>query len=354
MARMIDANANRASEAARTLEDIARFVLNDGPTAKRCKSIRHELVRALWDAGWNRTDLAASRDTAGDVGVAHSQADAHHRSGIVDATSAAGSRLTEALRVIEELLKLSSPAAAAAVERLRYSAYDAEKTLLLAFSQPDADWPLCVLISESVCGGRDWLGVATEAVRGGASCIQLREKDLPDRELLSRAQRLVQAVRPMRACVMINDRPDIARLSEADGVHLGQDDLPVSEARGIVGERLLIGVSCSTIEQAREAVLAGADCLGLGPMFASGTKPRPVLAGLDLVRAVLADPIASRPAHLAISGIDATRAEELAAIGCRGIAVSSAVCGADDPRAAAADTLRLFRAGRAGVPNPPE
>src|SRR4051794_10471359 len=100
----------------------------------------------------------------------------------------------------------------------------------------------------------------------------MREKDLPDRELLERARQLRQWTRQAGVLFIVNDRPDIARLVEADGVHLGQDDLPVREARRILGPDALVGVSTHNLEQVRQAILDGASYLGVGPTFPSKTK----------------------------------------------------------------------------------
>ncbi|MGP1272969.1 MAG: thiamine phosphate synthase [Phycisphaerales bacterium] len=341
-ARLIDANANRAAEAARTLEDAARFLLDDGPLADRFKRIRHTVRRAVHSAGWSEASLLEDRDTARDVGIQNSRADAHQRSTATDLCGAAASRLTEALRVLEETFKLTNPEIARSTEQLRYDAYDAGRRVVLALSRPASHWRVCVLVTEGLCRGGDWLGVAERSVAAGADCVQLREKSLSDRELLTRARALVDAVRPAGGAVIINDRADIAALADADGVHLGQDDLAVHDARTIVGERRLIGVSCSTVSQAVDAAEAGADMLGLGPMFPSTTKTKSRLAGPDLLEHVLAEPRTARLPHVAISGIDARGAAELARLGCRGVAVSSAVCGAEDPAAVVADILAAF------------
>lgn len=341
--RLLDANANRAREAVRLLEDIARFQLADTDLAERAKRLRHGLAEAM--AAFDSLSLLASRDTAGDVGTAISTRREFERAGLPDLAAAAGKRLSEALRVLEEAAKVDHPAAARAIERLRYLGYDIERDVTLALGTGRArQWRLCVLLSEGLCPDGDWLGVAGAAIAGGADCLQLREKSLDDVKLLDRARRLVELARPLGVSVVINDRVDIALASEADGVHLGQNDLPIPEARRLAGGSLLIGVSTATMEQARMAAEAGADCCGCGPMFASTTKAKPNLVGTDYLRAYLADPMTSRVPHLAISGIDANRARELAAIGCRGVAVSSAVCAASDPEAAAREIVSALDA----------
>jgi thiamine-phosphate pyrophosphorylase len=226
------------------------------------------------------------------------------------------------------------------LEGLRYRAYAAEQRLGLALGGGRApQWRLCVLITEVLCRGKPWDSIARAAIAGGADCLQLREKDLPSRQLLTRALALVRLAReagasstppvaPVRPAVIINDRPDIALLAGADGVHLGQEDLAVEDARRLAGSRLLIGISTANMDQARAAARAGADYCGIGPMFATTTKEKPVLSGPAYLREYLADPLTARVPHLAIGGITPQNIGELAAAGCRGVAVSAAVCGA--------------------------
>ncbi|MCA9296065.1 MAG: thiamine phosphate synthase, partial [Phycisphaerales bacterium] len=136
-----------------------------------------------------------------------------------------------------------------------------------------------------------------------------------------------------RTSIIINDRPDIALLSDADGVHLGQHDLGVAEARRIIGHDRIIGVSTATMEQAHRAVHDGADYIGIGPVFPSSTKEKPDLAGLAFIRACAGDDgPAGRIPHLAISGINAGNIDEVVRAGARGVAVSSAICSARDPQ----------------------
>jgi thiamine-phosphate pyrophosphorylase len=203
-----------------------------------------------------------------------------------------------------------------------------------------------VLITESLCK-RPWEDVARAALEAGADCIQLREKELPGRELLARAKRLRELTHAHDASLVINDRPDLALLSEADGLHLGQTDLPLREARRIVGDGMCIGVSATTLAQASDALEAGADSLGLGPMFATRTKPDPggrtdgSLAGPPVVREVLKKHPGTL--HLAIGGITGANIAELREAGAKGIAVSGVVCGADDPGAMARELLEALR-----------
>jgi thiamine-phosphate pyrophosphorylase len=163
--------------------------------------------------------------------------------------------------------------------------------------------------------------------------IQLREKGLADSRLLALAREVRRITRSCGVLFLVNDRPDIALLSEADGVHLGQDDLAIREARRIVGPAALIGVSTHDVEQVRRAVLEGASYIGVGPTFPSRTKEFAAHAGLEFVRQAAAE--TTLPAF-ALGGITPANVAQVVAAGARRIAVSHAVCAAEDPRQAAA------------------
>ncbi|MBX3356833.1 MAG: thiamine phosphate synthase [Phycisphaeraceae bacterium] len=358
--RIIDANLNRAREALRVMEDIARFALDHEPLCRELKGIRHDLHHATSATlGDNPTEVAlyASRDTAGDVGTSVSTAGEGRRDDLRHVAIAAGKRLTEALRSIEECAKLA-PGAGAEFERLRYRSYEADRRLVLAFGCGRArQWRLCVLITESLCTHHSWRDVAEMSIRSGADCIQLREKALPDRKLLDRAAWLVDRAAALsssttgeaRTAIIINDRPDIALLARADGVHLGQDDLPLADARRLA-PGLIIGVSTENLAQARAASEGGADYCALGPMFPTTTKDKPRLAGPAYLGEFLASPLATSRPHLCIGGIGPGNAGTLAAIGCRGVAVSSAVCAAADPAGACRAILASLSADTAAEP----
>lgn len=328
--RILDANANRAREALRVMEEAARFILDHRELSSACKTLRHDLAAALATLG----DLPASRDTPGDVGTTMSTAAETRRGSIAEVAAAAGKRLSEALRALEEYGKLIDADAAGRLEQLRYRGYDLEQRLGLALEHTRCrQWRLCVLLSEALCPRGDWQAVAAAAIEGGADCLQLREKTLDAGPLLRRARALVKLARPRGVSVIVNDRPDVALAAEADGVHLGQSDLPCREVRQLAGGRLLIGVSTSNLDEARQAIAEGASYCGVGPMFATTTKHKDRIAGPAYMRAFV-DELPGVP-HLAIGGITAKNAGPVVAAGACGLAVSSAVCGADDPKTAA-------------------
>ena len=347
---MLDANLNRAREAIRTVEDVARFAWNDARLAEEAKALRHGLQSAI--ATIPAEKLAAARDVAGDVGTSIVGAHEYARLDAAAIAVAAGKRLTEALRVIEEVAKAidpkSDPTMARAIEALRYRAYalDARVTLRAALGSL-RQWRLCVLVTREHCR-LPWDEVVTRAIDGGADAIQVREKNLSTRELIAhvRAVRAIASVRGV--ATIVNDSLDVALAAEAEGVHLGVDDLPVRDARRIAGASLRIGASTHSLDEARAAIDAGADHCGVGAMYASTLKPDLAPSGDRYLRAFLAE--FPHIPHLAIGGINASRARALALAGCRGVAVSSAICAAEDPASVARSIVaQLDEAARAGA-----
>lgn len=326
-ARVLDANFNRSREALRVLEDYCRFVQNDTFLTNEIKAARHELAEA--SKRLPARLLLASRDTLGDVGTSATASGEYQRTTPQDVARINLKRLEESLRSLEEFGKLFGPELARQLETIRYRTYTIER--VMAFNS-DArerlrDARLYVLLTGSQCvASLDW--IIAQAAAGGAGIFQLREKTLPDRELVERAINVRQWTRQANALFIVNDRPDIAKLAEADGVHLGQDDLPVREARRILGPEPLIGVSTHSLDQVRQALRDGADYLGIGPTFPSSTKSFESFPGLAFIREATAE--TSLPAF-ALGGIGPKNVHDAVAAGARRIAVSSCIATADDP-----------------------
>jgi thiamine-phosphate pyrophosphorylase len=340
-ARVLDAAANRAREALRVLEDHCRFVLNDALLSGQLKQLRHNLAAALEQlpAGL----LLTARDTTNDVGTALSTEQEWQRDSLAAVVRANGKRLQEALRSLEEFGKLFRADFAQAVERLRYESYTLERALVLGQDARTrlAECRLYVLVTESLCRA-SLAGTVREACEGGADVIQLREKGMDDRRLLALAREVRRITRQLRTLFIVNDRPDIAVLAEADGVHLGQDDLPIHEARRIVGPAALIGISTHNLDQLRSAVLAGASYLGVGPTFTSPTKDFMALAGLEFVQQAAAE---TTLPFFVLGGVKAENVAQVRAAGGKRIAVSHAVCAAENPRKVAAVLRKEIGAG---------
>lgn len=342
IARLLDAAANRAREALRVLEDYARFVCDDPRLTARLKAFRHELTATL--APLDRGLFLNSRDTPRDVGTQISTAAERRRADPHAVLTANCKRLQEALRSLEEFGKLVEPVAAQRLEQLRYQSYTIERELLVgAIARPQGDLPtrlaaarLYVLVDG--CASTESFGKLVAALLAAkVDVIQLRDKRLDDRTLLARAVLLRKLTTGSRTLFVMNDRPDLAVLSGADGVHLGQEETPAVDARRLVGPRQLVGISTHRIEQARQAAADGADYIGVGPVFESTTKAFPGYPGLELCRAIAAE--IDLPAF-AIGGITIDRLPELLATGIERVAVSAAIVNATDPAAAA----RAFQA----------
>lgn len=353
-ARILDANFNRAREALRALEDVARFALDAAELTESLKRARHALaaVAAALPAG----ELLAAREVAGDVGATIETPCEYVRDDRDSLVRANSARATEALRSIEEQLKCVGRAdLARQVEQLRYDVYRYEPELI-------AGGPRCqrvrtarlhVLITESLCA-RPWTAVAEALIAARCDLIQLREKSLPDREWLARARWLVAAARGSATAIVLNDRPDLARLAEADGVHVGQDDLAVADARRIGGAGRAVGRSTHSAAQVRVALDEKADYIAVGPMHESTTKPGREPAGVALLRDAAAtveqwcrETGRAAPPLVAIGGITPQRVEELLAAGASAVAVSQAVIAATDPAAACAEFIARLDAIRA-------
>jgi thiamine-phosphate pyrophosphorylase len=173
------------------------------------------------------------------------------------------------------------------------------------------------------------------ALRGGVDVVQLREKELPDDELVRAAAPFRRACTLHGALFVLNDRPELVGACGADGVHIGQEDTPLEEARALAGPDRIVGLSATTAAE----LVGDADYFGVGAIFGTPTKPESQPGGLELVRAAAATLCVP---WFAIGGIDLANVAEVAAAGAPGVAVVRAVRDADDPEAAARELRRLF------------
>jgi thiamine-phosphate pyrophosphorylase len=202
---------------------------------------------------------------------------------------------------------------------------------------------LYLVLDRAATAGRDLEDVLIAALQGGAEMIQLREKSWPSGTLLPVAARLLARCRAAGVPFIVNDRVDLAVAVDADGVHLGQDDLPPAAARALLGRGKILGLSTHSGEQAAAAQAAGADYVAVGSMFPTTSKPEFQLVGPALARKVR--PLVRVPL-VGIGGITPDNVGEVIAAGCDGVAVISAVCGAPDPAAAARRFISAIDAAR--------
>jgi thiamine-phosphate pyrophosphorylase len=197
---------------------------------------------------------------------------------------------------------------------------------------------LYVLITSSLCRKHP-LDVAKDVLDAGADCLQLREKEMASREYAELAAGMAQMCRDAGRLFIVNDRPDIALSAGAGGVHLGQEDMSVAQARRVLSGEMVVGVSTHNSAQARQAVADGADYIGVGTVFATQTKPTTELAGTDYVRQVAAE--IDLP-HVAIGGITADNVAEVIEAGARCVAVCSAIISSEDASRATGEFVRIL------------
>lgn len=326
-ARILDAAANRAGEGLRVIEDFVRFALDDGHLTRLCKQMRHELAAAVRQLPIR--ERLAARETMGDVGTGIVTPDEYARADVSAVIHANFQRLQQSLRSLEEFSKIACPELATRFERLRYRSYTLHRAIdnTHASGERLSDAQLYVLIGG--CGSLDeFRDLVAALVEAGVNLLQLRDKQLSDRQLLAHAKVLRETTRQSKTLFIMNDRPDLALLAGADGVHVGQEELPAAQVRKLVGSSLLVGVSTHNIEQARQAVLDGANYIGVGPTFPSRTKQFDQFAGLDFVRQVAAE---IRLPAFAIGGITRDNVDQVIDAGLRRIAASGAVVNAREP-----------------------
>lgn len=209
------------------------------------------------------------------------------------------------------------------------------------------DPSLYVILDRSAARGRDLVAILESAIAGGCRMVQLREKEWPSGRLLPLAERLRARCRDAGVTFVMNDRLDLGLALGADGVHLGQEDLPPRLARPLLRPGMLLGLSTHSVEQARAAQAAGADYVAVGAMFPTATKPDFELVGPDLVRKLRAE---IRVPLIGIGGITHDNVGDVIRAGAAGVAVISAVCAAEDPERATRRFIEAIHAARALTP----
>ncbi len=331
--RILDAAANRAREGLRVLEDFVRFALDSEALTFECKQLRHALAAEL--ARIDLAELLAARNTTADVGTQLTADSERRRVRLEGVATANIKRVQESLRSLEEFGKVVDADFGAAMKQLRYRTYTLERAVSDGPSSlKQIEQARLYVLIDGRASNDEFVALAQALVTAGVDVVQLRDKRLNDRQLLGRARQLREITRAAGVLFIMNDRADLAVVAGADGVHVGQEELSVQEARAIVGTRSIVGVSTHSLAQAKQAAEDGADYIGVGPTFASTTKrfESTQLTGLDLLSAVAAE---IRVPAFAIGGVDATNLADVVAAGFSRIAVSGAIVAAADPSAAA-------------------
>jgi thiamine-phosphate pyrophosphorylase len=330
MLRLMDANLDRLSEGLRVLEDVARFVLDDIHTTEKLKRMRHELT-ATDPVFQNR--LLSARDSGGDVGREGGGITGTPRNHIIDLVAANAKRAQESLRVLEEFAKLPEMPAEVAernFEHARFTLYEIEKLLtfrLARHEQREKVAGLYVIIDSQTLVGRDEIEITRQVIQGGASVVQLRDKHRDKRDLIAVADELKKICAGAGVPFLINDHVDVAVAIDADGVHVGQNDLPVSLAREMLALDKIIGCSARTVDLALRAEQDGADYIGVGAMYFSSTKTDAEVVGpggLSEIKNAVSVPI------VAIGGISEENISQVIEAGADSVAVIGAVLNSGD------------------------
>ena len=339
--RLLDANLNRAFEALRTLEDIARFQ-DQAVLQSKYKILRHQLREATQD--WSHDQLYVSRDASQDVGrETKTTSEASRTGGLTEIAEAASQRIQQSLRCLEETAKFVYPNSASGIESVRYQVYDINAQLLLS-QKRDLDFlkqSRLYVLADCQLPLAQFVQRVQDISLAGVDLIQIRDKQLDAQELILYTRSAIEALDPKRTRIIVNDRADILQCTYAYGLHVGQTDLSVAQSRSLIAASSVVGLSTHDLDHVKQSIAVGADYIGCGPTFASNTKEFSTFAGLPFLRemtAFLQESNSALPAF-AIGGIDLLNIRSALDTGVRRVAVSKAIWGAEQP----GDATEAFR-----------
>ena len=317
--RILDANLDRAREGLRIIEEWCRFGLNNSQLANDCKQLRQEL------ATWHSAEFRMARDTPGDVGTELTHPQEEQRQSIEALLQANLCRVEEALRVLEEYGKLCNADMGTAFKQMRYQVYTLESNLFAYRRHQQLKESLLYLVSSPE---EDILPLVEAALQGGLTLVQYRDKEGNDLERFALAHKLCHLCHAYKALFIVNDRVDLALAVDADGVHLGQQDLPIAFARHILGKQKIIGKSTTNPAELEQAIADGADYIGVGPVYETPTKADKAAVGLEYVRYAAKN--CTIP-WFAIGGIDHNNVVDVLRAGADRIAVVRAIMQSEQP-----------------------
>jgi thiamine-phosphate pyrophosphorylase len=342
--RIVDANLNRLAEGLRVMEEAARMILDDAGLTARLKTLRHDLIRG--GAAFN-LELLNSRDSVEDVGADLIVTGESPRKDLFTIMVANARRAQESLRVLEDLAKLPETAGKLESDRFkqaRFELYTLEQQLVQRLIRKDRQKKisgLYVILDTQVLNGRSHLEAAGKVIQAGVKVIQLRDKTTPKKLLIPLARELQALCWQNDVLFIMNDYLDVALAVDADGLHIGQEDLPVAEARKLLPPHKILGCSANTVEEAQAAEAEGADYIAVGSIFPTGSKNDVGVVGLErlqLVKPFIHVPLA------AIGGINKNNAREIVEAGADSLCVISAVLLAPDIALAARQILEIIEA----------
>jgi len=328
--RIIDASLNRIGEGLRLLEDMARLLLNDVTLTQQLKTMRHELITGDWALN---QQLLQARNAEGDVGIGLEAPQQAKEKALPEVVTANARRVQQSLRVIEELAKLPDiKLDSQRFKQSRFDLYTIERNLISKLLRKDkvaGISGLYAIIDAQFLKGRRHVEVAEQVIKGGAKIIQLRDKTTDHRELLPIAQELKSLCAQHNVLFIVNDYLDLALAADADGLHLGQDDLPIPVARRLLSMDKILGCSVATVDQAITAQSEGADYIAAGAIYPTTSREATEVIGLDTLRLIkkkVGLPL------VAIGGISQDNVIEALAAGADSVAVIGAILEAESPQ----------------------
>ncbi|HEX73823.1 MAG TPA: thiamine phosphate synthase [Dehalococcoidia bacterium] len=339
--RIIDANLNRIGEGLRFLEELARLLLNDAALTQQLKTMRHEVLRSDWSF---QRQLLQARYSEGDVGISIEVPGEEKQRELPIMIVANARRVQESLRVLEEMSKIPGVKLnPEKFKRARFNLYTIEQALLSKLMRQDKIKRLpglyVIIDTQVLVKGRSHIDIASKALQGGANTIQLRDKLQSKKELLPIAQQLRNLCAEHDVLFIVNDYLDVALATDADGLHLGQNDLPIAVARKLLPIGKILGCSTTTIEQAIIAESEGADYIAVGSIYPTTSKETAKVVGLERlcqIRQAVTLPL------IAIGGITKDNVAEVMAAGADSVAVISTILQAESPEEATREIAEIL------------
>ena len=335
IAQLIDANLDRAREGLRVMEDWCRFGLKRNDFSIKLKDWRQQL------GAHHHNSYRKARLTSADPAMGVSHPLQKSRSIPEDIFIANSSRVQEALRVLEEFTRITDPKLSELATRIRYKTYEIEINVLNAKEGMDKrkilkDCSLYLVTSNR----KDLKEIVLQSLEAGVKMVQYREKFLNDIQKVNQAKELSSLCKKYNSLFIVNDRIDIALAVDADGIHLGQEDLPTTLARKLLGYEKIIGRSTSCLENIKNAEEEGCDYIGIGPIFLSETKKKLNPIGIDRLKKGLNKTLL--PAF-AIGGINSSNINNLNHITNLRVAVSDAIINSNQPFAKTKELFKLLK-----------
>jgi thiamine-phosphate pyrophosphorylase len=318
--RILDANLDRSREGLRVVEEWCRFGLNDGTLTEQCKDLRQALGQ------WHLPEFRAARDTPGDPGTELTHEQESVRSDLFHVVQVNLCRVQESLRVLEEYGKLYSNDLAIAVKRMRYQVYILDSQLAPAHQRQQLRACQLYLVTSPE---PNLIAVVEAALKGGLKLVQYRDKEGDNGVRYANAQAIKQLCQKYGAIFIVNDHIDLALATNADGVHLGQQDFPMAVARRLLGPDKIVGRSTTNSQELARAIEEKADYIGVGPLYETPTKAGKSACGEDYLRHVQTH---AKMPWFAIGGINPENLDQVLGWGVKRVSVVRSIMQASDPQ----------------------